>query len=214
MFDLVNNTASDADMIRKLVQEQIEIAGVEMKYYPIDTFKGYTHDKSFAGEDMNFKFGDPIICKAILTTPPEVTRIFQAMGLNTTDSMSLSFEKESVVSLIGRRPMPRDRIVLIYNDSNYEITNILEQPPETVCETFVIQVQAQKIIESYEDRELLFTDFLTPSGVLGFSAIPISAQDAVINTLHITSESGAIESATSALGSGFGHSDDDVFGRW
>ena len=214
MFDITYNTKMDADMFRKVIHEQIEIAGVEMKYYPVTNFKGYSHDKAFTGEDPNFTFGDPIICKAIMTSTPEHARIFQAMGLDTSDNVSLAFEKQQVISLLGWRPMPRDRITLLYNDSNFEVTNILEEPPDQVWETFILQVNAQKIIESYEDKELLYTEFLTPSGALGFSAIPTSAHDSIINTLHITSESGAIESAASALGSGFGHSDDDVFGRW
>lgn len=207
-FDFYKNSDADRAYVRKLAEEQINIVGAELKYFPVDigAWEGRA-DQPFMGESANISFLDPIVIRGIIIQPPEAAKFWAAMGLFTMDSANISFLKDVLVSQLGRRPLPRDRIVFNYNDTMFEVSEIVEQPPTTFFEIFYLNVRVKKIVESYEDPATLFPQLMYSAG----NEVVESGISAISSTMPAYT-SAMIEIAQS--GTGLSKSEIDIFGRY
>ena len=208
-FDLYKNAEADKEYIRRLAEEQVNIAGTEIKYFAVDlaAWEGHTEDSAFMGESGNITFLEPFVIRGILIQPPEAAKMWAAMGLFTMDNANISFVKRTILNELGRRPLPRDRIVLGYNESMFELSEILEEPPQTLFEIFYLNIRVKKIVESYEDPDTLFAQLMYQEGNENV--------EEGINTILTGGPgytSAMIEVAQS--GTGLNKSEDDIFGRY
>ena len=207
-FDLYKNAEAEKDYIRRLAEEQINIAGTEVKYFAVDLeqWEG-REDYPMVGEDARIKFLEPFVTRGVLVQAPEAAKMWAAMGLFTMDNANISFLKQKLLNDLGRRPLPRDRIVFNYNDTMFEISEIIEEPPTTLFEIFYLQVRVKKIIESYEDPDTLFAQLMYRSGN---DNVEDGINQMVTGGPGYTS--GIIEVAQS--GTGLNKSEDEIFGRY
>lgn len=212
-FDLYYNVAQDLQFFNKSSQELINIAGVVVKYLAVDDANANNlSDEAFRGEDASISFTGPYMVRGIMNSVPEAAKMWEAMGFFSSDSAAIIFNKDKIFSEIGRRPMPRDRVWMDYNNTGYEVSDVLEVPPSQFFQVQHLQVRLKKLIEGFEDLELLRT-FRTGSEyyVDNLSATSAYVEDIMtLNHLNDIYESGT--SASFDVPSGkYGLSDTDIF---
>lgn len=242
-FNIFEATYNDQKLVKKYINEITQIAGVEVKYMPVKysnaSYDGLAASEAyFKGEDPDTSYASPLIIKAIMHLPPEAAKQWEAMGFYSVDMTNLFFPKETIIGTLGRRPMPRDRIYLTYNDTGFEVTDCIEQSPNTFFEIFTYEVKLKKLVESFEDSDLYSTQYagsyLHPSAGSGTgsayvasgvdaSALSGTGPDPTTAVPSASQEdriSGLIEDLPGSAGSGvgittgYGSSDDDLFGNW
>ena len=234
-FDIFNNAEADKELIKQYITEITTIVGVEVKYMAVfdGEFDGIEDSEAvFKGEDPDISYKAPIIIKAVMNLPPEASKQWEAMGFFSVDMTNLYFGKEDIIAALGRRPMPRDRVYFTYNDTGFEVTDVLENTPYTFYDIFSLEVKLKKLVEGFEDSDVFTTiypgSWLHPSagsGATGVGASALSATGgdpttAVPSASQELAISAAIEDLPGSAGSGvgissaFGTSDDDLFGNW
>ena len=197
-FDLFNQTYLDREFMRRNIEELIQIAGAEIKYMPgYPTQKILDDGMVFRGEDPSLQFSDTYIVKGVMTKTPEAAKIWEAMGFYSTDAAAIIFSKSQIIGIIGRPPWPRDRMYLTYNDAKFEVTDVVEVPPDTLFEIFTYEVKVKKLVESFEDPELFEETF---TGSRDYWPGNPSATSGNIDTISRGSHvSGGIENAASGI---------------
>lgn len=120
LFDRQN---PDISLFNVIDAEQIRLAGSEVEYYR------YSHDSDYdevLGEDRGKVIEQEPILAYAHYTPTPIEQNLSEFGLEASNDQIFIFNKEDIIELIGREPIPGDQIVTEFQNVRYEIIEVQE----------------------------------------------------------------------------------------